>query len=58
MDEFIIKDGKKLRVGFTTGTCATAAPKAATIMLLTGEKLDSVIRFTKGQKAGNRFAKL
>lgn len=42
MDKFIIKDGKKLRVGFTTGTCATAASKAATIMLLTGEKLDSV----------------
>ncbi|MBS6062330.1 MAG: cobalt-precorrin-5B (C(1))-methyltransferase [Peptostreptococcaceae bacterium] len=51
MDEFIIKDGKKLRLGFTTGTCATAASKAATIMLLTDEKLDSVsVDLPKGKK--------
>ncbi|MBQ3816617.1 MAG: cobalt-precorrin-5B (C(1))-methyltransferase, partial [Clostridia bacterium] len=42
MDSFIIKDGKKLRRGFTTGSCAAAAAKAAAIMLLGGETLDSV----------------
>ena len=42
MDSFITKDGKKLRRGYTTGSCAAAASKAAAIMLLTGRELETV----------------
>ena len=42
MDSFITKDGKKLRRGYTTGSCAAAAAKAAALMLLTGEDLPTV----------------
>ena len=33
MDEYAYVNGKKLRKGFTTGTCATAATVAALIRL-------------------------
>lgn len=38
-DYYVIKNNKKLRFGFTTGTCAAAAAKAAVRMLLSGERV-------------------
>lgn len=46
---FIEKDGKRLHFGFTTGTCAAAAAKAATILLLSDTAPQTVsIRTPKG----------
>ncbi|MDW5298801.1 MAG: cobalt-precorrin-5B (C(1))-methyltransferase CbiD [Sedimentibacter sp.] len=42
MKEYMVKNGKKLRCGFTTGTCATAAATAAAAMLFTGETVENV----------------
>lgn len=50
-NQYIIKDNKKLRLGFTTGSCATAASKAAAHMLLTGEDIPYVsLMIPKGIK--------
>ncbi len=42
MEEYIVKGGKKLRLGYTTGSCAAAAAKAAAYMLLTGHPMERV----------------
>lgn len=49
MDAFTIKDGKKLRCGYTTGTCAAAASKAAAVMVLTDRAISTVtVKTPKG----------
>lgn len=42
MEQYIYKGTQKLRRGFTTGTCASAAAGAAVHLLLTGEALSTV----------------
>lgn len=42
LEEYIIKNGKKLRCGYTTGSCAAAAAGAAVRMLYSGAVLDRI----------------
>ena len=42
LERFIEKGGQKLRLGYTTGSCAAAAAKAAALMLFTGERIPYV----------------
>lgn len=44
----MLKNGRQLRLGYTTGSCAALAAKAATIMLLTSETLSAVSIETPG----------
>ncbi|EHV0153407.1 TPA: cobalt-precorrin-5B (C(1))-methyltransferase CbiD [Enterococcus faecalis] len=43
MDEFVYVNGKKMKKGYTTGSCATAASVAASHLLLTNEECEEVI---------------
>lgn len=42
MDDFVVVNGKKLRKGYTTGSCAAGASKAAVSMLVHGGRLDRI----------------
>lgn len=42
LDKYIFKNGKKMRYGYTTGSCAAAAAKACAIMLKNKEKIHKV----------------
>lgn len=42
MEHYLEKDGKRLRLGYTTGSCAAAAAKAAAWMLLTGKRKETI----------------
>ena len=42
MDRYVTVDGKQMRLGYTTGSCAAAASKAAAYMLLAGRRLETV----------------
>lgn len=46
MEEYIVKENKKLRFGYTTGSCAAAAAKAAAYMLFTQNKVDMISLLT------------
>ena len=42
LDQYVYKNNKKMRMGYTTGSCAAAASKAAAWMLLHGQILQEV----------------
>ncbi|EQJ04348.1 cobalt-precorrin-5B (C(1))-methyltransferase CbiD [Clostridioides difficile] len=42
MEEYVYIDGKKYRRGYTTGSCATGASKAAVYMLITKNRINTI----------------
>lgn len=48
LEQYVYKNRKKLRCGYTTGSCAAAAAKAAAEMLLGGQRTETVELVTPG----------
>ena len=46
LEEYVYRGTQKLRCGYTTGSCAAAAAKAAAQMLLTGKEVSHVTIMT------------
>ena len=45
-EAYVIKENKRLRMGYTTGSCAAAAAKAAAQMLLSGRQVEEAALMT------------
>ena len=46
IDEYVVSEGRKLRMGITTGTCAALAAQGAVRMLLSGKKVSEACLIT------------
>lgn len=52
MDRYVVKNGERLRTGYTTGTTATVAAIAAAKMLITGESVhEARVNLPQGNEA-------